>query len=359
MKLKIQFLYGLQLFPAATVLLVAANVSADERPPNFLENVPPWETYEAPPQVIQDDPPVYLNTDSKGNVFRKSIVRDENGQYEIREESLSESEVDQLIQERNVILRDQEAVDLATNMAMSGPMAQSSSTTTCPLPSSFTLVSNSSGVPQNNEMHLDTSRPADATTQWVVFDYYTVDYRGAGSHLPIVAFFENDLHGWGAFIGDNHEHTKGWYCDSNALFNSQIEGFMTIDDDSSPGLSNQNYSFHGTDSCGNEMYDGAVVIIPTISHVPRYRFEMQASTGHWVAYRIFEWKRSLNDWEVLTDWKVIDVDTANWEFPPEAPATEVPWLSDSEGIFIGPTKSVPAVTDAWSINISNVTCGWF
>lgn len=95
------------------------------------------------------------------------------------------------------------------------------------------------------------------------------------------------------------------------------------------------------------MYDGYAKYSPP--EQPRYRFEMQASTGHWVSYRILEWNGAAHSFVKLTDWKVIDVDTGDWDPAPQ-------WLTDSEGIFIGPTDGSAG---PWKIKINNVQCGWF
>lgn len=175
MKTERKYTLGPTLLSVIAAFMYSSSVNADVRPPDFLENLPPWEIYEAPPQSVQVNPPVYLDTDGKGNVYRRGMFLNKEGQYEIREELMSIYELDQLSKENNIILRDGEAAELATELSKSESMAQRATSSTCPLPSSFSLISNSVGESQNVQQVTYTSRPAGATTQWVVFDFYTED----------------------------------------------------------------------------------------------------------------------------------------------------------------------------------------
>jgi hypothetical protein len=194
-----------------------------------------------------------------------------------------------------------------------------------------------------------TSRPVGATTQWLVFDFYTVNYRNAGSHMFMPLFWDDVLHGWGAFIGDNHESPAG--CGSSSRFNSQIEGWIQTDPTPPwPSADWQSSVFNGPTSCGAEMYDGTIPLGYPPGSIPKYRFEMQASTGHWVAYRILYRIPGSPTWHTLTDWKAIDVDTGSWAVPPP-----LNWLTGTEGIYMNALTG----SGSWSINLSEVDCGWF
>lgn len=166
--------------------------------------------------------------------------------------------------------------------------------------------------------------------------------------MPVALFHEDTLHGWGAFIGDNSGDLV-YGCGNPAKFNSQIEGWVQYGSPPQPiSPTWQNTVFPS--SYGNEMYDGPVMVVPGFLHLPRYRMEMQASTGHWVSYRILEYKLSPNRWKTLTDWTTLDVDTGIWDDPPHT------FNNSAEGIFIFSTDGNPL---PWEIRISNTQCGWF
>lgn len=319
----------------------------------FLDNLPPWELYEAPPTIITQDPPVVLEADSKGNVYTPTITKSKFGTYEVSKRLVSEAELKEVSSGRTVIFKDMEHSDLATQSLYDSPTALSS--TSCPLDQSYSIVGTTTNVEATGGVTVsNTNRPVGATTQWLVFEFYTVNYRARGSHAPLVLFHDDVLHGWGAFIGDNAGSPQG--CGSSARFNSQIEGWIqTVQPPGSPPYSPtanwQSYTFNGSNSCGNEMYNGTVPIYGGYN-VPKYRFEMQASTGHWVSYRIQEWVYGMTGWQTFTDWKTLDVDTGSWAFTP------LNWLTGTEGILIGATKAVVG-SGSWSINLVNVDCGWF
>ena len=85
----------------------------------------------------------------------------------------------------------------------SGEMIAAASTSW--LPTRFSITGSSNGaIPIGFAKVVNTSRPVGATTQWIVFDFWTRRYRGRGSHMPIHLFHDEILHGWGSFIGDNH-----------------------------------------------------------------------------------------------------------------------------------------------------------
>jgi hypothetical protein len=253
--------------------------------------------------------------------------------------------LDEIRSQQDVVLKNMENIGLPGESSSEG--SSTASTSSCPLPSNFSIVANEDGEAVGFAKVADTNRPPEATTQWIVFDFFTRGYRLAGSHMPIALFHEDTMHGWGSFIGDNHASPAG--CGASSRFNSQIEGWIQYGTPPQPPSSTwQSYTF--SSSCGNVMYDGPVMIVPGYLHVPRYRMEMHSSTGHWVAYRIWEWKLSLYDWEVLTEWTALDVDTGNWAFPPPI------FNNAAEGIFIIATDGNPI---PWQIHIYSTQCGWF
>jgi hypothetical protein len=316
----------------------------------FLDNLPPWELYEAPPSAITQDPPVYLDVDSKGNVYAKNITVTKDGTYNISDVILTEIELAEIEKTRNVVFRDIENNQISDEPDQNSMLLGS---TSCPLPPSFSISGTNNGPVSGVQDKYYTSRPGGATTQWLVFDFHTVNFRNAGTHMFMPLFWDDVLHGWGAFIGDNHE---GNGCGSSSRFNSQIEGWIQTDpqttppDDPIPGPDWQSYTFNGSNSCGNEMYDGKIYVYPNF--IPRYRFEMQASTGHWVAYRIQQRFNGSSTWQTLTDWKALDTDTGSYTYSP------LNWLSGTEGIFIGALNG-SATAGSWSVNMYNVDCGWF
>ncbi|NOQ42260.1 MAG: hypothetical protein GQ563_07145 [Desulfuromusa sp.] len=105
---------------------------ANELAPDFLPNLPPWEIYEAPPAQISVIPPVYLDVDSQGNIYRQKIVRDDLGNYEISEELVTEGMLMEISSDRTYILEDREAKRQRMESFSLDPIAASSST--CPLP---------------------------------------------------------------------------------------------------------------------------------------------------------------------------------------------------------------------------------
>lgn len=341
------------IFLILTLLFCSPLLAADLTPNDivnrlgFLANLPPGEEFEAPPEPVYKMPPVYLDVDSKGNIYRLKAVRDDSGNYTFSDELMTQSALNEISAERDLVLQNFENIDLPIESG--GQASSAASTSTCPLPSNFSIVGDSNGAASGLTKVADTYRPPGVTTQWIVFDFATINYRDNGSHMPITLFHEDILHGWGSFIGDNHLSSVG--CGSSALFNSQIEGWILLDPGEDPDEPTdvwQSEVFNGSNSCGNEMYDGWVRV-PNWS-LPRYRMEMQASTGHWVAYRIMELNATTFTWELLTDWKVLDVDTGIWPVPPPV------FNSAAQGIWIFATE---ASTGPWEINIVNTQCGWF
>ncbi len=348
MRLSNFFVIALTFFISSPLL--AANLISNDivNKPGFLANLPPGEEFEAPPELVYRNPPVYLDVDSKGNIYRLKAVQDNLGNYTFSNELMTQSSLNEISAERDVILQNLEDIDLPIESANQSISA--APTSTCPLPVVFSIVGDSNGAASGFAKVADTYRPPGVTTQWIVFDFATINYRGIGSHMPINPFHEEIVHGWGGFIGDNHLSPKG--CGSSAIFNSQIEAWILLDPGEDPNEPTdvwQAQVFNGSNSCGNEMYDGWIWYY-NIGVFPRYRMEMQASTGHWVAYRILELNLATYSWDVLTDWRSLDVDTGTWPVPP-------PVFNDAaEGIFIFATD---APTGPWSINIVNTQCGWF
>ena len=362
--MKLNRLIGFSIAVLFNSSLFAANQFSDgiELPPGFLANLPPGETVESVPGQILEDPPIYLDVDDKGRAYGQYLERDKAGNLSSKTERVYPKRLRELRdQGRNVVLQNMSEISLPGEF--SGDLAAAASTSFCPLPSSFSILGSSDNMPTGFAKVANTNRPAGVTTQWIVFDFWTSNYRNRGSHMPIHLFHDEIVHGWGSFIGDNHESPKK--CNSTAFFNSQIQGWVQLPPQPPPGVLRndwQSVTYNGSSSCGNEMFDGVVMIIPELNvFVPKYRLEMQASTGHWVAYRIFEYKHPPGtvlvlpeNWEVLTDWRVLDVDADLSAWSEGSP----PWLSGTEGILIQATKTSSGSPN-WSINISNTQCGWF
>jgi hypothetical protein len=176
-------------------------------------------------------------------------------------------------------------------------------------------------------------------------------------HSPITLFYDDVLQGWGGFFGNNSGayDPQGNYvgCGSTALFNSQIEGWYQLPGwappPGTPGNANwRSKTFNGSNSCGNEMYDGW----PYAN--PYYRITMHANTGKWVGYQI-EQKVS-GVWQILTPWKSLQVTSAPWPWIANPPVPSVPPLdSSNEGIRISTTDGAPN----WIVFVKNLDCGWF
>lgn len=172
----------------------SASEAIDEVP-DFLLNLPPWEAYEAPPERILTEPPVYLEVDAIGNVYRQKINSKDLGGYEFSEELVVEDDLIEISKDRTVIFKDENTISRSEEI--SGQGAAASSSYTCPFPSSMSITFNSSGKAMGNKSVLSTSKPAGANTQWVTFDFWTDKYRGKDSHVPVALWFKNDLYGWG------------------------------------------------------------------------------------------------------------------------------------------------------------------
>lgn len=344
MKLNLSIGLFLVVLLDSTSLFASEHSSYVEPAPKFIANLPPGEEVEAPPEPVVESSAIYLDVDSKGNVYSDSLVRNDLGVYEFSHKLVSKETLSNLRSRHEVVLQNME------NITLPGEVAATSSGSTCTLPSFFSIVSNGDTIPLGNIKVLNTNRPPDTDTQWLVYDFYTIGYRNAGAHMPNVMFHEDVLHGWGAFIGDNHGSPYG--CGASSRFNSQIEGWVQYAPAPPPGTTTstwQSYTF--ASSCGNEMYDGPAIIAPGF-YAPKYRMEIQASTGHWVQYRILQYKNVFGSgwgWHVLTNYTVLDVDTGNWAHP-------YVFNNSAQGIYMGSTKSAAV---PWSIYISGVQCGWF
>lgn len=150
---------------------------------NLLPNLPPWEIVEPPPSEIIYDPPIYLDVDSKGNVYRLNLVKSDSDGYKYSYEVMTAFELDEISSQREIILENMEHRSLPGDSL--NAIVQQSSTSTCPLPSNFAIAGNSNGEPVGNVSVLNTYRPVDATTQWIVFDFWTQTFRDRGAHVPI------------------------------------------------------------------------------------------------------------------------------------------------------------------------------
>jgi hypothetical protein len=88
----------------------------------FLDNLPPWELYEAPPKGITQDPPVYLDIDANGNVHVESVTVSKSGSFEFSDVILSESEVAEIRKARTVVLQDMESAQVLGGTLNQGSM---------------------------------------------------------------------------------------------------------------------------------------------------------------------------------------------------------------------------------------------
>ncbi len=302
-----------------------------------------------------EDHPLYLNEDETGQLYRMSVKQEKSGTYTIDEVPVSDKEVKELDAAgfHLIVIPDGSAASITGG----GTMAATASS--CPIPANFniskingTVYGNAPELVQNN-----TGRPASATTQWAVFEFYTKNYRGGGSHLFMSLFSQDelqdpyDLQGWGGFIGDNHggHDVLGNYtgCGSNALFNSQIEGwYQRPGYGPASGANYQSKTFNGSNSCGSEMYDGW----PWAN--PYYRMVMHASTGNWVGYQID--RKVGSTWVPHTSWKTLQVTSQPWDYG--TPALD----NTAEGIAMAATNSPPELDwQNWYIFVKNFSCGWF
>lgn len=339
-----RFIVSLVAFVLVGPLLASDDSSDSGKPPPELFALPYWVDISAVPEPIVEDPPVYLDVDSKGNVYRLKMAKDKSGRYSIAPELMTESKVSEISSRREIVLQNME------DIALPGQKSSATSTYTCPLPGRYSILGNSNGEAVGFIKVANTNRPPNVTTQWITFDFSTENYRDNGSHMSIVLFHEELVHGWGGFIGDNHESVAG--CGASALFNSQIEAWILYGANPQPPSATwQSSVFNSSNSCGSEMYDGPGLVLPGGITLPRYRMEMHASTGHWVSYRILEFQLSSWSYETLTGWNSLDVDLGYWPFPPPV------FNNAAEGIFMLATDSPNQGT--WEINITNTQCGWF
>jgi len=337
------------VFLSAIILLTSPLLAADQL---LDESKPPPEFFKPPagidimalPEPILENPPVYLDVDSNGNVYRLNAVKNKSGTYTFSHVLMNESNVDDIRSQRDVVLQNME------DLVLPGQQQSAASSSACPVPGNYSIVGDSNGNAVGFMKVANTNRPPNVTTQWMVFDFYTENYRDRGSHMPIALFHEDTMHGWGTFIGDNHLSAAG--CGASARFNSQIEAWIQYGTPPQPPSATWQASvFNGPTSCGNEMYDGPGLALPGGIRYPRYRMEMHSSTGHWAAYRIWEFQVSSWSWVVLTSWKSLDVDTGYWPFPPPV------FNNAAEGIFIFATNA--ATSGTWKISITSTQCGWF
>ncbi|MBK8993489.1 MAG: hypothetical protein IPM40_18285 [Gammaproteobacteria bacterium] len=266
--------------------------------------------------------PLYLNEDADGSLYRIALERTKDGTYTSERTPVTDDELKELesIGHRILITPDgQSPRSIAIADGDASSMAVSS---TCPLPANFNMSGLSNGQAYGSQQSLTSNRPVGTSTQWIVFEFYTKNYRGAGTHSPTTLFFDEALQGWGGFFGDNHGSSAG--CGTTALFNSQIEGWYQLLGWGPPANSNwRSQTFNGSNSCGNEMYDGW----PYAN--PYYRITMHANTSYWVGYQI---ERKVSGvWQILTPWKSLQVTSVNWLYgPPSVPPLDV----SNEGIRV-------------------------
>ncbi len=301
--------------------------------------------------------PLYLNEDANGKLYRIALERTKEGTYTSEQVPVTDDELKELesIGHRILITPDGQ---LPRSIAIAeGDASSMAVSSTCPLPANFNMSGLSNGQAYGSQYSLTSNRPAGTSTQWVVFEFYTKNYRGMPIHSPITLFYDDVLQGWGGFFGNNSGayDPQGNYvgCGSTALFNSQIEGWYQLPGwappPGTPGNANwRSKTFNGSNSCGNEMYDGW----PYAN--PYYRITMHANTGKWVGYQI-EQKVS-GVWQILTPWKSLQVTSAPWPWIANPPVPSVPPLdSSNEGIRISTTDGAPN----WIVFVKNLDCGWF
>jgi len=297
--------------------------------------------------------PLYLNEDAEGTLYRIALERTKDGTYTSEKVPVTDDELKELEAIGHRILITPDGQTPRSVAVAEGEVTNRAASSTCPLPANFNMSGLSNGEPYGSQHSLTSSRPARTSTQWVVFEFYTKNYRGVGVHSPITLFFDLKLQGWGGFIGDNHGSSAG--CGSTALFNSQIEGWYQLlgwEPPPPPAVQgNANWrskTFNGSSSCGAEMYDGW----PSAN--PYYRITMHANTGKWVGYQI-EQKVS-GVWQMLTSWKSLQVTSAPWPWDQNPPVPAVPPLDNSkEGIQVASTRGAPN----WIVFVKNLDCGWF
>ena len=172
--------------------------------------------------------PLYLNEDADGTLYRIALERTKTGTYTSEKVPVTDDELKELEAIGHRILITPDGQTPRSVAVAEGDVTNRAASSTCPLPASFNMSGLADGRAWGSQRSLTSSRPAGTSTQWVVFEFYTKNYRGVGVHSPITLFFDLELQGSGGFIGDNH---GGYFpignyigCGTTALFNSQIEG---------------------------------------------------------------------------------------------------------------------------------------
>lgn len=187
------------------------------------------------------------------------------------------------------------------------------------IPSSFTIL-RLYGQSYGN-IWTSGTRPSNATTQFLAFDFQSYGYDGIGEHTAISLFLDESalevpdpdkrIVGNGMLIGDTHLTSGG--CTS-PVYNSQIEAFWATG----------NYLY--SDSCETTAFQDG----------PTYSIQMQANTGGWVAYG------------------------TNLDTPPaiytlnQRPS----WDPDQGGVLFAATNFNSYGGD-YTLHFSNVSTGWF
>lgn len=322
----------------------------------------------APPKTVTEASILLLERDSLGTPLRLRLSRDKQGSLIAARVPYDLDALRAISPSINVVTEEASEAEIE-NLVERGIIAPSSQSSSCPVVSSFSIIGDAQGRAIGGVDVHQTQKPTGAETQWVTFDFYTRNYRGSRSHMPIVLRHEDLLHGWGAFIGDNQASAMG--CGPDSGFNSQIEGWMVYTpdevefpnfdpEDSStfppPGDRWQSKTYKS--SCGSELVDGWIPVVPGVG-LPRYRMAVQAASSKWAAYQIQEWIPG-QGWEIVTAWtdmdtsapELIDQQLKDWPFPPPN------YNLNAQGIFVGATDSVTGVPN-WEIRISNFQCGWF
>lgn len=269
-------------------------------------------------------PPIYVQKDEAGNLFRIKLDFDpKNPTYTVKGVYLDKADMVDLEAAgfQVSVLPLESGGEGKNNFKVSG---------SCPVPTDFVIRADSSGTVTGNLSFLTTNSPSGTTTQWVVFDFYALNYRGQPTHNIIVPFFKKVLHGWGAFFGNNSSSVDG--CGPTALFTTQIEGWAQLPPPPPPGILRndwQSKTFNGPNSCGAKMVNG--FLGSPYDPQPRYRMTIHASTGKWVAYKVDEYQPS-GGLVPLTPWKGLQVTSQPW------PKGSPPLDDTAQGLFFGSTE---------------------
>src|SRR5690554_665125 len=125
-----------------------------------ISNSPIWDRLKAPPEPIVETPPIYLDIDSKKNVYRVDVEQDKAGNYNFSDVLVSQQTLKEIRSHQPVILQNMANIDLP------GERGTSALSSSCPLPTSFQIAALGDGIALGSAKVANTNRPAEATTQW-------------------------------------------------------------------------------------------------------------------------------------------------------------------------------------------------